>query len=298
LDSVLELNTAIFSLINAVILKPLPYPNPDRLVRVSQPYQNDLSMGFDYPDFVDTVATQHSFESLAVADQEAIDLSGNGQPEHLEVDFVSPSMFKVSGLPTVVGRVFTEQEDIPNGPFLAVLSEHFWRARFQSDPKIIGKNLTLSDHSFQVIGVVPTQVCDWGPPTADIYAPANTLAPLGFLPNGSGYPLANRAVHRFFCAGRLKAGISVAESRADLEVIQKNLLARYPDTNKGYELLAIPMLDSMVGNYTVTIWLLGAAVSCLLLISCANVANLHFARGLQLRREMIIRAALGATRGG
>jgi putative ABC transport system permease protein len=290
------LNTAIFSLINAVILKPLPYPNPERLVRVSQPYQNDLSMGFDYPDFVDTVATQHSFESLAVADQEALDLSGDGQPEHLEVDFVSPSMFKVSGLPTVLGRVFTGQEDIPNGPFLAVLSEHFWRARFQSDPKIIGKNLTLSGHSFQVIGVVPTQVCDWGPPTADIYAPANTLAPLGFLPNGSGYPLANRDVHRFFCAGRLKAGISVAESRADLEVIQENLLARYPDTNKGYGILVTPMLDSMVGDYAVTTWLLGAAVGCLLLISCANVANLHFARGLQLRREMMIRAALGATR--
>ena len=296
------LNTAIFSLINAVILKPLPYPNPDRLVRVSQPYKNDLSMAFDYPDFVETVAAQHSFESLAVADGEVIDLSGNGQPEHLEADFVSPSMFKVSGLPAVVGRVFTEQEDIPNGPFLAVLSEHFWRTRFQSDPKIIGKNLTLSDHSFQVIGVVPTQVCDWGPP-ADIYAPANTLAPLGFLPtwggsgtNGSGYPLANREVHRFFCAGRLKAGISVAEARADLEVIQKNLLARYPDTNRGYGLLATPMLDSMVQDYAVTIWLLGAAVSCLLLISCANVANLHFARGLQLRREMIIRAALGATR--
>jgi hypothetical protein len=80
---------------------------------------------------------------LAVADREAIDLSGNGQPEHLEVDFVSPSMFKVSGLPTVVGRVFTEQEDIPNGPFLAVLSEHFWRTRLQSDPKIIGKNFAL-----------------------------------------------------------------------------------------------------------------------------------------------------------
>jgi hypothetical protein len=96
-------NTAIFSLINAVILKPLPYPNPDRLVRVCQPYQDNLSMGFDYPDFVDMVATQHSFELLAVADREVIDLSGNGQPEHLEVDFVSPSMFKVSGLPTVAG---------------------------------------------------------------------------------------------------------------------------------------------------------------------------------------------------
>jgi predicted permease len=290
------LNTAIFSLINAVILKPLPYPNPERLVRVSQPYQNDLSMGFDYPDFVDIVAAQHSFESLAVVDRDAIDLGGNGQPEHLEADFVSPSMFKVSGLPTVLGRVFTEQEDIPNGPFLAVLSEHFWRTRFQSDPKIIGKNLMLSDHSFQVIGVVPTQVCDWGPPSADLYAPLNTIAPLGFFPNDRGYPLALRDVHRLFCGGRLKAGISVAEAQADLEVIQKNLLARYPDTNKGFGLLVTPMLDSMVGDYAVTTWLLGAAVGCLLLISCANVANLHFARGLQLRREMMIRAALGATR--
>ena len=174
------LNTAIFSLINAVILRPLPYPNPDRLVRVCEPYQSDLSMGFDYPDFIDTVATQHSFESLAVADRDySLDLSGNGQPEHLEVEFVSPSMFKVSGLPTVVGRVFTEQEDIPNGPLLVVLSEHFWRTRFQSDPKIIGKNLTLSDQSFQVIGVVPTQVNDWGPPSADVYLPANTIAPPG-----------------------------------------------------------------------------------------------------------------------
>jgi putative ABC transport system permease protein len=283
-------------LINAVILKPLPYPHPERLVRVSQPYQNN-PWGFDYPDFVDTVAAQHTFELLAVADREFLDLSGKGQPEHLEVDFVSPSMFRLSGLPALVGRVFTEQEDIPNGPFLVVLSEHFWRTRFQSDPKIIGKNLTLSDHSFQVIGVVPTQVCDWGPPTADIYAPANTLAPLGVLPNGPGSPLAAlRDDHRFACTGRLKAGISVADAQADLEVIQKNLLARYPDTNKGFGVLATPLLDSMVGDYAVTIWLLGAAVGCLLLISCANVANLHFARGLQLRRQMMIRAALGATR--
>ena len=94
-------NTAIFSLINAVILKPLPYPDSDRLVRISQPYQSNLSMGFDYPDFVDIAATQHSFESLAIADREFLDLSGNREPEHLEVDFVSPSVFKVSALPAV-----------------------------------------------------------------------------------------------------------------------------------------------------------------------------------------------------
>ncbi len=284
------LNTAIFSLINAVILKPLPYPNPDRLVCVFQPYQNNRPMGFDYPGFVDTVATQHSFESLAVAYGDYLDLGGNDLPEHLEVGFVSPGLFKVSGLRTVLGRVFSEQEDIPNGPLLAVLSEHFWRTRFQSDPKSIGKNLTLSDHSFQVIGVVRTQVCDWGPPSADVYLPANTIAPLGF------FPLAARDVHRFLCVGRLKAGISVAAAQADLEVIHKNLLARYPDTYRGYGLLVTPLLDRMVKDYAITTWLLGAAVGCLLLISCANVANLHFARGLQRRREIMIRAALGATR--
>jgi putative ABC transport system permease protein len=282
-------NTAIFSLIDAVILKPLPYPNPDRLVCVLQPL-NDRPMGFDYPDFVETVDTQHSFESLAVAYRDNIDLSGNGQPQHLEVDFVSPSVFKVSGLPTVLGRVFSEQEDIPNGPLLAVLSEHFWRTRFQSDPNVIGKNIKLSDHSFQVIGVVPTQVSDWGPPSADVYLPANTITPLGF------FKLEARDIHRFLGVGRLKAGIGVAAAQADLAVINKNLLARYPDTNKGFGILVRPMLDRMVEDYAVTTWLLGAAVGCLLLISCANVANLHFARGLRRRREIMIRAALGATR--
>src|SRR5258708_5197628 len=205
--------------------------------------------------------------------------------------FLAPGLkCSLSGLPTVLGRVFSEGEDIPNGPLLAVLSEHFWRTRFQSDPKIIGKDLTLSDHSFQVIGVVRTQVCDWGPPSADVYLPANTIAPLGF------FPLAARDVHRFLCVGRLKAGISVAEAQADLEVIHKNLLARYPDTYRGYGLLVTPLLDRIVKDCAVTTWLLGAAVGCLLLISCANVANLHFARGLQRRREIMIRAALGATR--
>jgi putative ABC transport system permease protein len=289
-------NTAIFSLIDAVILKPLPYPNPDRLVQVCQPYQNDLLTFIDYPDYVDTVAAQHSFESLAVAHGDILALSGSGQPEDIQVHFVSPSIFKVSGLSTVFGRVFTDQEDIPNGPMLAVLSEHCWRTRFQSDPKIIGRNLSLSDHSFQVIGVVSTQVSDWGPPGAEIYAPANALSPLGFLPNDRGYPLALRDLPIFFCVGRLKVGVSAAQAQADLETIHKNLLSRYPEFNQGTGISVIPLLDRMVQDYAATTWLLGAAVGCLLLISCANVASLLFARGLQRRRETMIRATLGAPR--
>jgi putative ABC transport system permease protein len=288
-------NTAIFSFIDAVVLKPLPYPEPDRLVVIYQPSESDPSTWIDYPDYVDMAAAQHTFESLAVATRDSLDLSGSGEPEHLQADFVSPSMFKVSGTSAILGRVFAEQEDIPNGPLLAVLSEHYWKTRFHADPNIIGKNLTLSDHSFQVIGVVPTQVNDWGPPGTDVYAPANTIATLGFFPNDRGYPLALRDLHFFFCIGRLKTGVSIAQAQADLETIHDNLLNRYPDSNRGYGLRITPLLDSMVNGYAATTWILGAAVGCLLLIACANIANLLFARGLQRRRELMIRATLGAT---
>jgi putative ABC transport system permease protein len=184
----------------------------------------------------------------------------------------------------------------PNGPLLAVLGEHYWRTRFQSDPNIIGKNLTLSDHSFQVIGVAPAQVSDWGPPGIDVYIPANAVAPLGFFPTNRGYPPELRDLHYFFCVGRLKDGDSVAQAQADLETVHKNLSSRYPDTNRDYGLRIIPLLESMVNDYAATTWLLAAAVGCLLLISCANVANLLFAHGLQRRREIMIRATLGATR--
>ena len=289
-------NTAIFSLIDAVILKPLPFPEPDQLVQICEPYQNQPFTGVDYPDYVDIAAAQHTFAALAVVNGDSLDLSGNGEPQHLQADFVSPSMFKVGGLPPLLGRVFTEQEDVPNGPFVVLLSERCWRGRFHSDPSIVGKNIVLSENSFQVIGVVPAQPNDWGPPPADLYAPVHLIVPLGFVGTNRGYPLELRDLHYYGCIGRLKPGVSLAQAQADLETIHNNLLVRYPDTNRGYALRVIPLLDSMLNDYAATTWLLGAAVLCLLLISCANVANLLFARGLQRRREMSIRSALGATR--
>jgi predicted permease len=289
-------NTAIFSLIDAVILKPLSFPEPDQLVQISEPYQNQQFTPLDYPDYVDIAAAQHTLAAVAVVMGGAFDLSANGEPQHLQLDFVSPSMFKVSGLPPILGRVFTEQEDVPNGPFVALLSEHCWRSRFHADPSIIGKNIVLSENSFQVIGVVPAQPENWGPPPAEVYAPIHMLVPLGMVATNRGYPLELRDVHYYGCMGRLKPGVTLAQAQADLETIHNNLLVRYPDTNRGYGLRAIPLLDSMLTDYAATTWLLGAAVLCLLLISCANVANLLFARGLQRRREMSIRAALGATR--
>jgi predicted permease len=289
-------NTAIFSLIDNVLLKPLPFPNPDRLVQINEPYQNDMGSNVDYPDFIDIVRSQRTFDAIAVASYEGIDLSGDGKPEQLTVEFVSPSVFQVTGLPVILGRVFTDQEDIRNGPLLVVLSEKCWRGRFHSDPNILGRNLTLGEHSFQVIGVVPRQATDWGPPGVDFYLPANTEAPLGRMPNQRGYPLDLRDVHRFPCYGRLKPGVTIAQAQTNLETIHDNLLARYPDTNQGYGIRVTPLLDRMVVDYAATTWLMATAVGCLLLIAAGNVANLLFARGLQRRRELIVRSVLGATR--
>jgi putative ABC transport system permease protein len=186
-------NTAIFSLIDNVLLKPLPFPNPDRLVQITEPYQNNMGSNVDYPDYVDIARSQHTFDAIAVASYENIDLSGDAKPERIHAVCGSPSLFQVTGIPVLLGRTYTDREDVPNGPLFVVLSEKCWRSRFHSDPNILGKNLTLDEHSFQVIGVVRTQVTDWGPPGIDIYLPANSLAPFGYMANQRGYPLELRA---------------------------------------------------------------------------------------------------------
>ena len=294
LGSSIGLSTAIFSLIDAVILKPLPFPNSKRLVEVCEPHQHHPFSVFDYPDYVDMAAAQHTFDSLAVKAERTVDLRTNGEAQLLEGDFVSPSLFRVTGLPVMLGRVFTEKEDIPNGPQVAVLSERCWRSRFQSDPQIIGKNIILSDLSFQVIGIVPWQMDDWGPPGFDVYLPIHAIAAFHFLESAV---FTNRGGgHYFTCFGRLKADASVYQGEADLKTIQGDLLIHYPSANKGRSLQVFPLLSFIVNDYSTTIWLLGAAVSVLLIVSCLNIANLLFARGLYRRREIMIRATLGASR--
>ena len=282
-------NTAIFSLINTAVLKPLPYSHPERLAVVSMPYQNDPLHTFDYPDYLDIAAAQTSFDSLAVAYSRSLDLSGSGETQRLSVEFVSPSLFTLTGRAAIIGRAFNTQEDIPHGPPLAVISEGFWRNHFNADPNVIGKKLTLSEQSFEVIGVVPAQLDLWGSRPTDIYLPINSISLFS-------YPIYQRNFHIFRCVGRLKDGVSIAQAQAELEVVLNGLIDRYPDTDKGYGIRLTPLSENVVSGYAGTVWLLGAAVAVLLLIAAANVANLLFVRGLERRRELAIRAAIGATR--
>jgi putative ABC transport system permease protein len=282
-------NTAIFSLINTVLLKPLPYSRPERLVLVSMPYQNSSAEGVNYPDYLDITAAQTSFDSIAVDHSTSLDLTGSGETQRLWVNFVSPSLFTLTGRTGILGRTFNLQQDVPHGPSLAVISERFWKNHFNGDPEVIGKKLTLSEQSFEIIGVVPAQMDVWGEPPADVYLPVNATTLFS-------YPIYQRDYHIFSCYARLRDGVNITQAQAELETINNELIRRYPDTNKGYEIRLTPLFESVVSGYSGTVWLLGAAVAVLLLIAAANVANLLFARGLERRRELAIRAAIGATR--
>ncbi|HEY4815148.1 MAG TPA: ABC transporter permease, partial [Chthoniobacterales bacterium] len=284
-------NTAIFSLINAVLLKPLPYSHPERLVKVLLPQEGSVRDDFDYPDYLDVAAAQTGFDSIALVHGDFLDLTGSGETQRLCIDFVSPSLFTLTGRPAILGRTFNLQEDIPHGPLLAVISERFWRSHFNADPNVIGKSLTLSEQSFEIIGVVPAQMDVWGPPPTDVYLTVNSLALFS-------YPIYQRSSHFFGCVGRLKEGVGIAKAQAELEVIQNGLISRYPETDKGYGIRIKPLLDDVVGGYSGTVWLLGAAVAVLLLIAATNVGTLLFVRGLERRRELAIRVAIGATRSG
>jgi hypothetical protein len=155
-------NAAIFSLIDSVLLQPLPFPQADRLVQIDMPHGNASRGGLDYLDYLDIRAAQRSFDGLCVSHGDFLDLRGPANPERLAVSFVSNGLFNLSGRPFILGRPFTDQEDVPHGRLVAVLSERFWHSHFNADPGIIGKNVTLSDQTFEVIGVAPNKLMSGG----------------------------------------------------------------------------------------------------------------------------------------
>jgi putative ABC transport system permease protein len=281
-------NTAIFSLVNGVLLRPLPYPRADRLFSLVRPFKTGAPANFDYPDFAGYCAAQHSFSGITAFSFDQFNFRGRNLPEQIDGLYVSGSFFKVLGRPFVLGQPFDDTADRPYAAAVVVLSEHLWRTHFNSDPTIIGTNIVLNSRNFQVVGVTPGQVDENY--DVQVYVPMNQDP--DFARNKKTY----RGAIYYSCVGRLKDGVTPLQAQADLEVICQNLAATYPATDAGFGIRIAPYLDGVVSGYASTVWPLGVAVACLLAITCANVANLLLARCREKLWELNIRAALGADR--
>jgi putative ABC transport system permease protein len=280
-------NTAIFSLIDGVLLKPLPNPRADQLVRIYQPSQDSDHMNMAYSDYVDFRGDQRTLQDLALLYRDDLQIIGSGDPERVEGAYVTGNFFTLLGRPFLLGSPFGEKEDA-SAANVVVLSDRLWHARFHSDPNVIGSSINLNGRVFQIVGVTPEQVsATW---QMDLYLPFSVSPRYADVKS-------RRSGHMFNCYGRLKDGITLQQAQADFELITRNLQTSYPATSAEFGIKLVPLLDSVVGDYSATLWSLGGAVACLLLITCANTANLLLARARERMKEMTVRAALGASQG-
>jgi putative ABC transport system permease protein len=282
-------NTAIFSLIDSVLLTPPPYPEPERMADIFMPSEISPDVFFDYPDYLDYLANQHTFSAIGLSAWEWLDVVQNGKAERIKCSLVTTGAFQAFGVPFIMGRPFTAQEDQPGGPLLAVISEPFWRTHFRADLNVIGKNIVLNGYSFQIIGVSKPINSDFNDPP-NVLLPLNTVDVVSNWGNWRG-----RDNHGLFCVARLKDGVTLAQAQADLEIIQRNLVARYPE-DKGYGVRVDATYLAETKPYVGTLRLLIGAAAALLLVSTINVATLLIARASDRQREMTIRTAMGASR--
>src|SRR4051812_46126453 len=282
-------NSAIFSVVNHVLLRPLPYPHSERLV-----YFNEVGNGVDtsipLPGYVDWRKDSKSFEHLAIRRLESRNLSGipGREPERISVGYVTANFFNVIGLLPQIGRTFTEDEDKPGAPSLALISDRIWDRLFHRDPKIVGQPMNFHGSPITIIGVMPREMD----------SPHNVDAWFSVMRRAANPGWQNRANHPgFFGWGRLKEGVTVEQARGEIKTLATRIEKLYPATNAGVGADVRSLLDNLLGNYRTSLALLLGAVALVLLIACANLANLLAVRGAARAREFAVRAAMGAGRG-
>jgi predicted permease len=282
-------NTAIFSVIYAVLLQPLPYFEGDRIVILTETDASQPQISVSYPDYVDWRRDNTVFESLAVSRRESFNMSGlpNRPPEQVSGGLVTASFFKVIGLSPQLGRVFTEEEDRVGGPMVCVISDKLWQRVFSRDPNVLGKAVNFGNQPYTVIGVMPPQM--FSPRTVEVWFPLTRRTDDQMWQTRDNHP-------GLFGWARLKDGVTIEQALAQMKEIAARLAVQYPKSNAAVSVTITPLLENQVGDYRGSLTLLLGAVALVLLIACANLANLLAARGAARAREFAVRAAVGASR--